>query len=132
METACLLYQITRKKEYLKEAQQMAEAAFAKWFDNYYYPQLRREIKVAKGNTWFNAILLRGYLALYRIDGNNQYIKAYEDMFNNVWMAPEGMDQTGLLNYNDFKGLKPQKSWEVIHIGACVEMMARLALNRLE
>jgi len=96
-------------------------------------PWLKKNIAYIDGHTWFNAILMRGYVELYRIDKNRKYIDAYEQMFSNLWLSPQGHNRSmQLLNYKDFRGLTPQDDWEVIYIGACVEMLAQLAILESE
>ena len=133
MQAAALLYRITKEEKYLKDAQLMAESAFQHWFKTFESPWLKKNIAYIDGQTWFNAILMRGYVELYRIDKNRKYIDAYEQMFSNLWLSPQGHNRSmQLLNYKDFRGLTPQDDWEVIYIGACVEMLAQLAILESE
>ena len=133
MQAAALLYRITKEEKYLKDAQLMAESAFRHWFKTFESPWLKKNIAYIDGHTWFNAILMRGYVELYRIDKNRKYIDAYEQMFSNLWLSPQGHNRSmQLLNYKDFRGLTPQDDWEVIYIGACVEMLAQLAILESE
>lgn len=129
MQAAVLLYQITNDEKYLKEAQRIASAAFKHWFKTYDSPWLNETIAYIDGHTWFNAILLRGFVELYLVDKNRTYINAYEQMLSNLWLSEKGHDRyMELLNYNDFKGLTTQTEWEILHTGACVEMLAQLAI----
>ena len=129
MQAAALLYKITKEKVYLTDAQNIARAAFLKWFGDYVSPSLKERINYIGGHTWFNAVTLRGFIELYKIDGERKYITAYEQTFSNLWLSDRGLNRsTYLLGYNHILGDELQTSWEVLHTGACVEILARLAL----
>ena len=133
MQAAVLLYKITNDEMYLRDAQNIAASAFRHWFKSYDSPWLEETIFYIDGHTWFNTILLRGYIELYRVDGNRTYINAYEQMLSNLWLSELGHNRVvELLNYNDFTGLTSQNEWEILHIGACVEMLAQMALLESE
>ena len=129
MEAAALLYEITNEKKYLTDAQKIALSSYNKWFTEYVSPTLKERIHYIDGHTWFNAILLRGFLELYKVDGNREYITAYEQTFSNLWLSKYGLDaSTKFLSYDHILGDEPQNSWDVLKEAACVEILARLAL----
>jgi hypothetical protein len=67
LQSAVLLYAATKKEEYLEEAQQLAAGSLDYFFKEGRFPR----------NYWFNAVLLRGYEELYKVDGNKTYINAF-------------------------------------------------------
>ena len=129
MQAAALLYKITQDKSYLTDAQNIARSAYKKWFTEYVSTSLKERISYIDGHTWFNAVTLRGFIELYKIDGDRKYITAYEQTFSNLWLSKYGLNRSSnLLAYNHILGDESQNSWEVLQIGACVEILARLAL----
>ncbi|MCW3787952.1 glycoside hydrolase family 76 protein [Plebeiibacterium sediminum] len=129
MQAASLLYKITNEKQYLTDAQNIARSIFNKWFTEYVSSSLEQRINYIEGHTWFNAVTLRGFIDLYKIDGDRKYITAFEQTFSNLWLSKYGVDEsTKLPNYSHILGDERQSSWEVLHVGAVVEILANLAL----
>jgi len=105
-----LLYTITRDTAYLREAQRMAAAGRAYFFKNYRLP----------GEYWFNAVMLRGYVALYKIDKNLAWIDFFKTEAERVWNTERD---------NHFVGTKTAP--RLIDQAAMIEIYARLQqLNR--
>ena len=102
-----LLYDITKKKDYLTEAERIAKAAKEHFYKGNKLP----------GNYWFNAVLLRGAIELYKVDKNKAQLQYFIDDAERVWK--EERDDNNLL------GTKPAKS--LIDQAAVLEMYARLA-----
>lgn len=128
IQAAALLYNITGDNTYLKDAQDIASSIFGQWgsyFQSYTLGSGFNTID-PDGHVWFRAILLRGLIELYKIDKNRKYVDAYEKLLNNAWLSNCRNKETNLLNY-DFRGGTTQNNWEILHEGACVEMLARLA-----
>ena len=132
MQAAVLLYKITSNQSYLTDARNMARAAYSRWFRNYYSAPLKESFKIISGsNTWFNAILFRGYIELYKMElamngkADRTYVSAYEKTMSHAWLSKCRQD-TYLLN-DDFTGNASQTVWGILTEGACVEMLARLA-----
>lgn len=129
MLAACLLYKITKEEKYLTDAQQIAYSAYRKWFSLFKSEVLNEDIAIVNpgGSAWFYAVLFRGFIELYKIDKNREYVTAYEKTLKNAWLSNCHNRENNLLNHNDFRGVNIQSSWEILHEGACVEMLARLA-----
>jgi Glycosyl hydrolase family 76 len=100
LQSNVLLYSITSDQRYLKEAQRLAAASLNHFYKDGRYP----------GNHWFNAVLLRGYIALYKADGEKKYIQSIISDADAIWnkemveKKPTGkhatkklLDQAGLL-----------------------------------
>jgi len=108
LQSNVLLYQITGNKKYLKEAEQIASSA-----KNYFYKNDK-----LPANYWFNAVLLRGEIALYHVDKNRDRINFFIKYADSVWN--EERDKNGLIG-------KPGKRKALIDQAAMIEIYARLA-----
>lgn len=127
MQAACLLYKITGDETFLEDAQKIANSAYKKWFTPFNSSALGETFNILKpGHIWFQAILLRGFIELYKIDHNQEYVTAYEKTLTNAWLTACRNKGINLLN-TDFRGIDTQTKWEILYEGACVEMLARLA-----
>ena len=102
-----LLYNITKDIKYLTEAERIAKAAKEHFYKDGKLP----------GNYWFNAVLLRGAIALYKVDKNKAQLQYFIDDANRIWQ--EERDENNLL------GTKPAKT--LIDQAAMMEIYARLA-----
>ena len=101
-----VLYTITKDQKYLVEAKRVATAGKARFYKNGRLPD----------NYWFNAVLLRGYVALFKIDKNKEWITFFKEDATSIWNTER--DVTNLL------GRKPAKS--LIDQAAMIEIYARL------
>lgn len=122
LNSAVLLYQITKDEKYLEEAQRIARASFElfvpensdgnRFFDS--------------GNPWFNVILFRGYLALYDVDKNDKYIKVVSENADFAWK--NARDQYGLISpdWSGKSGIVDAKS--LLDEACMVELYAEIAL----
>ncbi len=108
LQSNVLLYDITKNKKYLREAQRVASAA-----KNFFYRHDR-----LPGNYWFNAVLLRGEIALYHIDKNKDHIQFFIDDANRIWKDERNAE--GLMGKKD-------KRKSLIDQVAMIEIYARLA-----
>ena len=109
LQSNVLLYEITHDKKYLMEAQRIAKAAEKFFYKNGKLP----------GNYWFNAVLLRGYIELYKVDHNKQQIQFFIDDANRTW--EEEKDGNNLLGRNN-------KRKSLIDQAAMMEIYARLSV----
>jgi uncharacterized protein YyaL (SSP411 family) len=107
LQSNVILYQITKNIKYLKEAQRIASAAEKFFYKNDKLP----------GNYWFNAVLLRGEIALYRLDKNKAHIQYFIDDANRIWNEER---ENGMIG-------KKGKRKRVIDQAAMIEIYARLA-----
>lgn len=105
LQSNVLFYSITGEQEYLLKAQRLAAAGRAHFYKNERLP----------GHYWFNAVMLRGYLALYAIDKNSSWIDFFIKDAERIWRDErDGKDMLG-----------KQKS--LINQAAMIETYARLA-----
>jgi uncharacterized protein YyaL (SSP411 family) len=108
LQSNVLLYQVTGEKKYLKEAEQIASSVKNHFYKNNTLP----------ANYWFNAVLLRGEIALYHIDKNRDHLNFFIKYADKVWN--EQRDKSGLIG-------KPGKRKALIDQAAMIEIYARLA-----
>lgn len=106
LQSNALLFQITQDKKYLDEAVFIAESA-----ENFFYKNGK-----LPDHYWFNVVLLRGYEALYLIDGNKKRFQFFVAEAERIWK--EERDASDLLGAKSKKGLIDQ--------AAMMEMYARL------
>lgn len=124
MQAATLLYQLTKQKEYLTDAQNIAKECHNYFFMNY-TPENGKTLKlIRKGDIWFTAVMLRGFIELYHTDKNKTYLNAFHESLEYAW--GHARDEKGLFN-TDFTGnTQDNKRW-LLTQAAMVEMYARLA-----
>ncbi|GEO02712.1 alpha-1,6-mannanase [Adhaeribacter aerolatus] len=107
LQSNVMLYTLTKNKKYLQEAQRIAQAA-----EKHFY----RKNKLPD-HYWFNAVFLRGYLALYEVDKNKKRLQFIIDDAERVWQQER--DSKNLL------GKKREKT--LIDQAGMLEIYARLA-----
>jgi uncharacterized protein YyaL (SSP411 family) len=107
LQSNVLLYEVTKDRKYLKEAERIAMAGKLHFFRNGRLP----------ANYWFNAVMLRGYVELYKVDKDSKWIDFFKEDANRIWA--EERDKDNLL------GTKAQKS--LIDQAGMLEIYARLA-----
>ncbi|MBN2485986.1 MAG: alpha-1,6-mannanase [Bacteroidales bacterium] len=124
LQASALLYNITKNPKYLVEAQKTAKACYKYFFNDFETAQGTKIQLITGGNTWFVAVMLRGFIELYQIDKKPEYIEAFRQNLNYAW--ENCRDADGL--FNDKWGSKKneQKKW-LLTQAAMVEMYARLA-----
>lgn len=124
MQSASLLYQLTGKEEYLTDAQNIAKACHNYFFTDY-TPEHGNPFKMIKqGDVWFTAVMLRGFIELYRIDHNKTYLDSFNKSLDHAWEYAR--DEKGLFN-TDFTGSNRNDRKWLLTQAAMVEMYARLA-----
>ena len=125
MQSAALLYQLTKNPIYLKDAQNIAKECFNYFFTDF-TPATNEEAfrMLKKGDIWFTAVMLRGFIELYRIDKDKTYINAFNKSLSYAW--DNARDEKGLFNTDLSGKSKDDKKW-LLTQAAMIEMYARLA-----
>ncbi|RFS26987.1 glycoside hydrolase [Chitinophaga silvatica] len=108
LQASVKLYHLTKKNQYLKAAQQIAESSYQHFF-------YRTKVKASY---WFNAVLLRGFEALYKTDLNLKYINAMQEYADWVWERERDRS-------TNMVGVRPEK--ELLGQAGMIEIYARLA-----
>jgi hypothetical protein len=124
LQAAALLYKLTGKKQYLKEAHQIAKSAIQFFTEDFTTPEGRKIRLFKNGENWFNAVLLRGYRELYQLDKNKNYLTIFEDNLDLLWNVSR--DKNGLFRKN-WKGNNDDEYKWLLDQASMVEMWATLA-----
>ena len=106
LQAGVVLYNITKDKKYLDDARNVAVAS-----EKYFY----RNGKLPN-NYWFNAVLIRGYIELYKVDKNKKQLQFIIDDAERVWKDEK--DEQNLIGTRKIKTLIDQ--------AAMLETYARL------
>lgn len=106
LQSSVILYHLTREKKYLIHAKKIAASSLKYFYKNKSFPD----------NYWFNAVLLRGYIELYKADHNKKYIEAMQQYGETIWQKQR--DSKNIIG-------KPQ-SKELLAQGAVMEIFASL------
>ena len=124
MLAAAMLYRITKEEQFLKDAQNIAQSIYKKWFKNYHSSILDRDIMILSDpNTWFNAVMFRGFVELYKIDKNDVYVKAVKNTMEHAWQSNCRNRLTNLMS-DDYAGDKKEGKWNIKTQGAFVEIFS--------
>lgn len=107
LQSNVLLYEITKDTMYLAEAQRMAHAGREHFFKNGRLPN---------GNYWFNAVMLRGYEELFKVDRNPNWMDFYIQDAEAIWNTERDAQ----------KMLGPKPARRLIDQAAMIEIYCRL------
>lgn len=124
MQAAALLYRVTGKKKYLSDAKKLAKACHEKFFFATCDTDGTQFRLVKKGNVWFMAVMLRGYIELYGIDGNPTYLSDFRRSLDHAWR--NARDTRGLF-HRDWSGKEQDDRKWVLTQAAFAEMYGRIA-----
>lgn len=124
MQAATLLYQLTGEKNYLTDAQNIAQACHCYFFMDH-TPKHGTPFKLLKkGDIWFTAVMLRGFIELYQADQNRTYLDSFNQSLDYAW--EHARNEQGLFN-TDFSGTTHNNRKWLLTQAAMIEMYARLA-----
>ncbi len=125
MQAAALLCKLTGEKAYLAEAQRIAASCYNFFFDSFTTPEGESFRLLRKGDIWFTAVMLRGFIELYQQDRNPVYLDAFRKNLEYAWTHSRGTD--GLFG-TDWKGENGENKKWLLTQAAMVEMYARMAI----
>ncbi|MCD7900403.1 MAG: glycoside hydrolase family 76 protein [Bacteroides sp.] len=129
MQSAALLYKLTKNPVYLTEAQNLAKACYQYFFQDFIGKNGKEFKLIKKGNTWFTAVMLRGFIELYYQDNNSVYLDAFSQNLDYAWQYAR--DEKGLFQ-TDFSGeTRDAQKW-LLTQAAMVEMYGRMAGIKLK
>jgi uncharacterized protein YyaL (SSP411 family) len=123
MQAAALLYKLTENVAYLIDAQNIAKACYDYFFSDFVGKDGEEFRLLGRGNTWFAAIMLRGFIELYHLDGNKTYIDTFKQNLTYAWA--HARNEYGLFT-QDFSGERIDERKWLLAQAAMVEMYARL------
>lgn len=124
LQSAVLLYRITKDSRYLQEAQRIAQSGYAYFFEDFTAPEGTSFRILKRSDNWFIAVMMRGYTELYHTDGNGIYIDAFGKSLDHAWK--HARDASGLFGKNWKDSGKDSRKW-LLDQAAMVEMFARIA-----
>lgn len=124
MQSAALLYQLTNNPVYLEEAQNIAKECYNYFFTDFNTTSGESFKMIKKGDVWFTAVMLRGFIELYHLDKNKNYIDAFDKSLSYAW--ENARDEKGLFHTDLSGNNKDDKKW-LLTQAAIVEMYGRLA-----
>lgn len=123
MQSAALQYKLTKDTKYLTEAQNIAKACYNYFFHNFTTADGETFRMLNKGDVWFTAVMLRGFIELYHIDNDKTYMDAFKKNLDYAWN--HARDDNGLFSV-DFTGENPDNKKWLLTQAAMVEMLARM------
>ncbi len=132
LQAATLLFQLTKNKQYLHQAQNLAEACYKEFFTS--KGQNHNNLVLKGGEKWFDAVMLRGFLQLYQVSKDDKYLSAFKCTIFTAWHELHSEDK-GLFNNNLLSqqpryadnARNPKQSKSLLTQAAFIEMMARLS-----
>jgi len=123
LQGAALLYKITGEKIYKTDAQNIAKSAI-----KYFTIDVNRNGKnyrvFRQQGAWFVTVLSRGYIELYAIDKDPQYVNLFKS--NIDYLKRYARYDNGLF-YGDWSGNTPDKFKWLLDQGCIVELAANLS-----
>ena len=125
IQSAILIYQFTDNKEYLADAQNIAKGCYDFFFMDFTPEQGETFKMIKKGDVWFTAVMLRGFVELYQTDHDKIYLESFNKSLNYAW--EHARDEKGLFS-TDFTGTSQDHRKWLLTQAAMVEMYARLAI----
>jgi hypothetical protein len=126
LQSSAMLFKLSGNKTYLEEAQHIAKSVIDHFTEDFTTGDGEKIRLFRNTGNWFNSILFRGYVELFRIDGNYQYIAIFRDNMDYVWNNVRNKD--GLFS-KDWKGLKEDEFKSLLDQAALVEIWAILSVN---
>lgn len=117
---ACYLYTITQDAQYLAEAKSLAKASYD------YFTRPVRDLGrfFPPNDPWFTMILLRGYMDLYALDKNPEYINAMIKNVDHAWLHAKNAD--GFF-YEDWSGDRTGRYYWILTQECMVEIYALIS-----
>lgn len=124
IQSAALLYRLTNDKQYLTDAENIAQSAYNYFFEDFTDEKGEQFKLLKKGDVWFSAVMLRGFIELYEINKNPLYLNAFKKSLDYSW--EHARNEKGLFD-KDLSGKTKDESKWLLTQAAMVEMYARLA-----
>lgn len=125
IQAASLLYKFTGDETYLNDARLTAASAIPHFFPLKAQDEDGTFNLLAGRDIWFAAVMLRGYIELYQVDGDSRYIDTYRRNLRHAWNVARD-PATGLF-YADWSGEKKEPKQWLLNQAAMSEMYARMA-----
>ncbi len=124
LQASALLYKLTKNKDYLTDAQNIAKSGYNYFFTDFKTSEREEFRLLKKSDVWFIAVMFRGYIELYNLDKNDVYINAFRKNLEYAWTHMR--DEKGLFSTDWTGEKKDDKKW-LLTQAAFVEFYGRLA-----
>lgn len=124
LHASALLYRITGAEEYLQQARALAAAALR----HFGRLDLHSGERILPNTPWFNAVLLRGCLELYRVDPDHDptYVHFFQANLNYAWEHARAADGSFTPDWSGQTELDSPVRW-LLDQAAMVELFALVA-----
>jgi len=120
---SCLFHECAGGREYLQEAERIAEASLR----HFGFQQAPGVVLLPSVNVWFNAVLVRGLMDLYAINGDPSWLDPLFAGADHAW--EKARDAQGLLNA-DWSGQETSRRKWLLEQASMVEIYATEASYR--
>src|SRR5690606_5896841 len=104
------------------DAQRIAASGYRHFFEAFTAPNGESFRLLKRSNNWFIAVMMRGYVELYRADGNVRYLNAFRANLDYAWS--HARDSDGLFGKTWNSVDEGSRKW-LLDQAALVEMYAR-------
>ncbi len=125
LQAASLLFELTKRDCYLIDARNLAKGCYNHFFEPFTSPTGESFQIIKKGDIWFTAVMLRGFIEFYSIDKTKTYLDAFKSNLDYAWK--NARDSQGLFNTDWTGKQKGQRKW-LLTQAAMIEMYARLSI----
>lgn len=122
IQAAVLLYKATHDPTFLEDARKTAAGSYDFFFKTYPDTDFPR---LSDGNIWFHAVMLRGFIELYELDKDKEYINTFKKNLNFAWHNMR--DENGLFSQNWSLNKNERSQKWLLNQFAIAEMYARLS-----
>lgn len=123
VQAGAMLYEITGDETYLDDAGNTAASCYRYFFEDVRLPDGKSLRILKNGNIWFSAVMTRGFVELYGIDGNPLYLEAVANTLDVAWKY--GRTPEGLFG-ESFTGNADSGKFWLLSQAAMAEMYARV------
>lgn len=123
LQAATLLYNVTKEERYLNEAVALSEACYKRFFHDFRTDSGSFRI-LNNGDIWFSAVMVRGFVELYKVNKDATYIKSLSESLKYAWEHMK--DANGLFGTNWDGENQPKEKW-LLTQAAMIEMYAEFA-----
>lgn len=125
LQAAVLLHRVTGDPRYLADARQIARSGYHFFFEDFTDTDGKVRKLLKRSNNWFIAVMLRGYVELFGVDGNRTYLDAFAESLDYAW---EHARSTEGLFSQEWKRVKPESRRWLLDQAAMAEMYARIGI----
>ena len=124
VQAGALLYRITGRMEYIEEARRTAKSCHERFFMQFTDKDGKEFRMLKEGDVWSHAIMVRGLIELYHMDGDATYVNDVRKSLEHAWN--EARTTQGLFPA-DLSGKNKEDKYWLLTQAAAAEMFARMS-----